>query len=172
MKQVAQERTGWRDRALSERHRAWGWDAPFVDFDGIEYDNGVPLFIVEYKEESAPPVLPTAANVRALCSVGDRANLPFFIVRYGRTPDWWFIVRPANKVAKALPNLPQGRISERDYVLFRYRFANREPPADILAQFAAPLRVLTPEEIGRVSEEDLRDVGRAAFSINYEAEES
>lgn len=168
MKQVAQERTGWRDRALSERHRRWGWDAPFVDFDGIEYDDGRPLFMVEYKDEHAPPVDPKAANVRALCEVGDRARLPFFIVRYGRTPDWWFVVRPANRIAKALPKLPQGRISERDYVLFRYRFAGRECPQDVLAQFAAPTRYLTVEEIGRVTEEDMRDVGRVAFGINYE----
>jgi hypothetical protein len=168
VKAVAQERSGWRDKALSERHRKWGWDAPFVDFDGIEYDDGKPLFMVEYKHELAPPVSPQASNVRALCAVGDRADLPFFIVRYGSAPDWWFIVRPANKVAKKLRDLPQGRISERDYVLFRYRFAGRTPPSDVLDQFAAPARFLTPEEIGRCTEEDLREVGRQAFGINYE----
>lgn len=162
-RQVAQERTGWRDRALSERHRTWGWDAPFVDFDGIEYDDGEPLFMVEYKEEGAPPVSPSAANVRALCAVGDRARLPFFIVRYGRTPDWWFHVRPANRIAKALRDLPQGRISERDYVVFRYRFAKCEPPADVLARLTKPQRRLE-----RVTEEDMMDVGRQAFGINYD----
>lgn len=170
MKQVTQERSGWRDRALSERHRAWGWDAPFVDFDGIEYDDGVPLFMVEYKDEHAAPVSPQASNIRALAEVGDRARLPFFVVRYGRTPDWWFLVRPANAVARKLTDLPQGKICERDYVLFRYRFAGRTCPPDVLSRLSAPQPVLTREQIGRVTEEDLRDVGRQAFGINYEEE--
>lgn len=171
MRQVSPERSGWRDRELSARHRQWGWDAPFVDFDGIEYDDGQPLFMVEYKHEDAPPVSPQASNVRALVAVADRANLPFFVVRYGREPEWWFIVRPANSVARKLRDLPQGRITERDYVTFRYRFAGKQPPAEILAQFAqpqTPARYLSQAEVGTLTEDDMRETGRIVFGINYE----
>lgn len=171
MDTVKQERSGWRDSALSARHRRWGWDAPFVDFDGIEYDDGVPLFMVEYKHASAPPVQPQAANIRALRTVADRADLPFFVVRYARDP-WRFHVKPANGIAKRLAILPIGEISERDYVVFRYAIAGRTCPAEILSQFAPPTRHLTSAEIGRVTEEDLRDVGRDAFGITYDDEGS
>jgi hypothetical protein len=173
--QVKAERSGWRDQALSSRHRRWGWDAPFVDFDGIEYDDGKPLFMVEYKEVSAPPVSPKASNIRALCEVADRARLPFFVIRYQAEPEWSFLIRPANRVAKALKDVPLGKISEQEYVQFRYRFAGRECPAEVLqglgAKRPAPRPFLTPEQIGKVDEEALRDIGRTAFGINYDGEE-
>ena len=59
----SKERTGWRDQALSERHRAWGWDCPALDMDFvmIEYDNGKATALVEYKHEQAAPQYPTTA---------------------------------------------------------------------------------------------------------------
>ena len=48
--EVRQERTGWRDEALSKRHRDWGWDCPAIDIDFlmIEYDKGKSVALVEY----------------------------------------------------------------------------------------------------------------------------
>ncbi len=30
---VRQERTGWRDEKISQRHREWGYNCPAVDLD-------------------------------------------------------------------------------------------------------------------------------------------
>ena len=37
-KSVRAERTHWRDEALSERHRLWGYDCPAVDVDFLLRD--------------------------------------------------------------------------------------------------------------------------------------
>ena len=48
---VKKERNGWRDEAISLRHRLWGWDCPCVDIDFllIEFDKSLPVALVEYK---------------------------------------------------------------------------------------------------------------------------
>ena len=52
---VRAERTGWRDQALSDRHREWGFNCPSVDLDFlmVEYNIGLPVALVEYKNERA-----------------------------------------------------------------------------------------------------------------------
>ena len=50
-KDVAPERTGWRDEKISLRHRMWGFDCPAVDVDFVmvEFDRARVVAIVEYK---------------------------------------------------------------------------------------------------------------------------
>jgi hypothetical protein len=63
MRDVAKERSGWRDLELSQRHRAWGFDVPAVDIDYfLAYDNGKAVALIEYKHERAQPQDFTSRN--------------------------------------------------------------------------------------------------------------
>lgn len=128
---VRAERTGWRDAALSERHRRWGWDCPALDMDFImlEYDEGKATAIVEYKNEHAAPQYPTRANYRALKDIGDRAGLPVFAVRYA--DDFtWFSVFPLNGKAREFV-ASKTSMSEVGWVSLLYSTRGREIPQDV-----------------------------------------
>jgi hypothetical protein len=96
------ERTGWRDQALSARHRTWGkeFSAFDLDFILVEYDYRIPCALVEYKNESAPKQDMKSANNAALIMLGDMACLPVFCVRYAKDFSWWKII-PLNSWACA-----------------------------------------------------------------------
>lgn len=53
------ERTGWRDMAISQRHRLYGYDCPMFDID---------FMCVEY-DKSMPVCLYVANFLRLLCSI-------------------------------------------------------------------------------------------------------
>lgn len=129
--QVKPERSGHRDLSLSERHRKWGLKLPAVDLDFIliEYDRGRPAAIVEYKSIFAGEQYPSHPSYMALSQLGDRANLPVFVVRYTPCFTEWRII-PLNVVAKKV--VPE-RISvdERTFVTFLYQLRGLEPPAEI-----------------------------------------
>ena len=114
-----QERTGWRDDAISKRHRRWGFDCPAVDLDfvAVEYNHGKPVAIIEYKHHRARmPALdhPTIRALADLASGYRDSPLPFAIVKYWRTP-WAFEVRPVNNAAARYFRDPE-RLTEYEYV--------------------------------------------------------
>ena len=120
MPEVRQERTGWRDLALSERHPRWGWDCPAVDLDFLflEYDKGKAVALVEYKHERAQPQYATHPTYQAMIDVGNRAILPVFGVRYAADFSWWRVT-PLN--LKAREYLPERKeMTEREWVTFLY----------------------------------------------------
>ena len=125
-RQVAPERTGWRDQALSERHRNWGWDCPAVDLDFLllEYDNARAVAIVEYKFESAPTqrTAHLSSSYEAIVELGTnhKRSLPVFGVRYADGFSW-FIVTALNESAKRHLGELQKRMSEYEYVAFLYK---------------------------------------------------
>lgn len=126
-----QERTGWRDGHLSERHRKWGLACPAIDLDFIllEYDRGRPNALIEYKAEYAPAQFPTHPSYLALCNLGDRANIPVFAVRYAQDFSWWK-VNPLNIVAKKV--FPQKQHwTERQFVTFLYNIRGLQPPDEM-----------------------------------------
>lgn len=130
MPPVRPERTGWRDQALSERHRLWGWDCPAVDIDFlmIEYNRGIPTALVEYKDLRARNIDTAHPSYRAIIDLSNRASLPVFEVRYDST-SWRFTPNPLNQIAK---DIYQDRytMGEREYVRFLYalrRLDNRIP---------------------------------------------
>jgi hypothetical protein len=89
---IAEERTGWRDPLISERHRAWGYDCPAVDIDFmvIEYDKAEPKALVEYKNQRTPVInLKKHPSIMAMVSLANKAGLPAFIVRYADDFSWW-----------------------------------------------------------------------------------
>lgn len=109
------ERTGWRDQALSSRHRRWGFHCPGVDLDFVlvEYALGQPAALVEYKHHESGPVDLTHPSYRALKELADRSCVPFIVARYW--PEvWCFDVLPVNRVA--CTSVTAGLMSERDYV--------------------------------------------------------
>ena len=87
------ERTGWRDEALSQRHRRYGWDCPAVDLDFLllEYDHGKASAIIEYKNEHAPIQYASHPTYQALIDLGNRADLPVIAARYTTDFSKWKI---------------------------------------------------------------------------------
>lgn len=111
-----QERTGWRDEWISERHRTFGVNVPCVDIDCIilsegadmsesgwnvmEYDKRVPRALIEYKAVGATINI-FDANNKALCCLADMASLPFFIVVYDKAKLEYEVI-PINYKAEEL----------------------------------------------------------------------
>lgn len=116
----AGERTGWRDEAISARHREWGFNCPAADLDFvvIEYNLGAPVALVEYKHLAAfEPNLkhPTYMAHRTLAN---NSRIPYMIVFYGKDP-WWFRIIPANEFAADFFT-PNQIMTEYEYVTKLY----------------------------------------------------
>ncbi len=125
---VKPERTGWRDEALSARHRLYGCDAPMVDVDFLccEYDSGIPCAIIEYKASRPFCIDRMHASYRVLRRLSDSVRVPFAVVFYNPTV-WRFTVYPMNDYAEAW--FEEGEeLSEREYVTRLYQIRGRELP--------------------------------------------
>lgn len=131
MAEVRQERTGWRDAALSERHRRWGWDCPAVDLDFLflEYDKGLAVALIEYKHENAKPQYASHPTYRALIDLGTRAKLPVFACRYASDFSWWRITS-LNDAAKV--HFEREQFTEKEWVSFLYKLRGYEVPQNLL----------------------------------------
>lgn len=132
-KKVREERSGWRDLTLSQRHREWGWDCPAVDLDFLllEYDKGKASALVEYKHEDAAPVRMVHPTMRALQDLSDRAGLPALVVRYADDFSL-FRVTPLNELAREWVS-ERTTMTEQEYVALLYRIRGRELPPDIIS---------------------------------------
>ena len=131
-KTVKQERTGWRDARISERHRSWGILLPAIDLDFvlIEYDRGKASALVEYKHERAQPQYPSHPSYRALSDLGSKAGIPVFGCRYADDFSW-FRVSPLNRRAKTfVPR--QVMMTERQWVSLLYRTKGLKLPDGLL----------------------------------------
>jgi len=153
---VSEERTGWRDKELSERHREWGWDCPMADLDEVyndsdcpagrntwtclEYDYGHPKAIMEYKHEYAKKAFEDIIErsergklhptQRATKEVADNSWIPFFVVLYADDLSW-FQPYPLNEYARQY--IPKTmKLSELEYVTLLYNIRGRTVPHDIL----------------------------------------
>jgi hypothetical protein len=125
---VRPERSGWRDLALSQRHRKWGWDCPAVDLDFLflEYDKGEPVAIIEYKHERASPQYASHPTYQAMIRLGTRANIPVFAARY-KDDFSDFAIVPLNALAQE--KLPDRKnMTEREWVTFLYNIRGYTPP--------------------------------------------
>ena len=128
---VREERTGWRDHRISERHREWGYDCPAIDIDFLllEYDTGKPAAIVEYKRDGASKPNLKRSTYRALSILADRAEIPFLIAFYW-PKIWAFQVFPVNEYART--HFASGEnFSERDFVEQLYKLRRRALPETI-----------------------------------------
>lgn len=132
MREVKKERTGWRDEALSQRHRCWGWDCPAVDLDFLflEYDRGKATAIVEYKNEHARPQYASHPTYQAMIDVGNRAKLPVLACRYADDFSWWRIVPLNQEARKYVPH--RVTITEQDWVRLLYKMRGYDVPQEVL----------------------------------------
>lgn len=136
---VKEERTGWRDAKLSDRHRRWGWNCPAVDLDFLflEYDKGKAVAIVEYKHEKATLQWRTHPTYRAMIDLANRAKIPCFFVRYAGDFSEW-IVTGLNPYAKRWVSITT-RYSEQEWVTLLYRIRGHEPEPDLFEDMEIPL---------------------------------
>lgn len=124
----AQERTGWRDEAISGRHRSWGFNCPAVDLDFlvVEYNLGLPSAIVEYKHWQTSGWNTQHPTYRALTDLANGyrgIGLPALVVKYW--PDIWaFQTFPLNEAAKEFFSHGQ-MLTERQYVKKLYKIRGR-----------------------------------------------
>ena len=135
MPEVRAERTGWRDEAISLRHRKWGWDCPGIDIDFLllEYDRGKATALEEYKHEQAKPQKASHPTYQALIDLGNRAGIPVLAVRYAGDFSWWRVV-PLNECARRwLPE--RAEMTEEEYVTLLYRMRGYDVP-DGLFEYA------------------------------------
>lgn len=139
-RRVTPEHTGWRDRQLSLRHRDWGYDAPFADFDWvcIEYDLKKAMGLFDYKSETAPwPPDQTGsgkATLAALADMADKGRVPFFVVRYQRPFEWFEPYCWSNLAHKGWADFDGRRLSEIEWVTFLYKLRGRPVPPDVLVR--------------------------------------
>lgn len=135
------ERQRWRDEHLSGRHRYYGSNCPMQDIDYQEFDDGVPVCLVDYKHCQAQPFEHMRPrSVRALSMHFNEfcQQLPFFIVRYwpldgqdayGGKP-MKYAVLAVNKAALLVVGRKDDWIaaSEVEYVRFLYRLRDNPEP--------------------------------------------
>lgn len=151
---VRQERTGWRDKELSERHRHWGFDCPVADVDFllVEYNHRRPSAIVEYKHFWALSNLPEIRqgdNYQPIRELADQRTppLPFFIAVYWPVR-WAFRVYPANRAALKYFRYPYEDMTERQFVSRLYRIRGTEAPPQVLSDLKNVLPP-RPDKTGR-----------------------
>lgn len=133
MQGVKPERTGWRDEALSRRHRNWGVAccATDIDFLLVEYSGqGRPAAIVEYKNEHAPERRSSHPNYQALIYLGNCAKIPVIAVRYASDFSWWKPV-PLNNTAKMYCTIGQ-ILTEQEWVKLLYKMRGCEVTQEVL----------------------------------------
>lgn len=130
MLEVKAEGAGWRDEALSRRHRTWGFDCPAVDIDflAIEYDNRQPKAIVDYKKQTVFSDR-DFANFDTCASLYDKAgrNLPFFVTCYRQFP-WRFTAWAYNESAQKFLHQQVKSLTERQWVELLYELRGRRVP--------------------------------------------
>lgn len=139
MPEVRPERSHWRDERLSLRHRLWGFDAPCVDVDWlvIEYDQSIPIALIDYKESSSPRIQgPLDANARAIANLANYAKIPAYAVRYRLNLDKYeFYPIPYNESGER--KLPaKRRMNEVEFVTWIYELRGRQPDANLLKSLA------------------------------------
>ena len=114
--EVQQERTGWRDEGISQRHRLWGVTCTATDID---------FLLVEYNYNT--PQKLSASQYQVLKNLGDRAQIPVLAVRYASDFSKFRVV-PVNQSAEEfLPNRIVMTESEFVALLYRIRDINSVP---------------------------------------------
>lgn len=141
-----QERTGWRDDRISQRHRDWGFNCPAVDLDFlmVEYNLGLPVGLIEYKHHAARMPSFIHPTYRAISSLADQHKLgplPFAVAFYW--PDYWaFRIHPVNDAAKKHFKGPFEVLTEAEFVARLYRIRNRTVAKEVISHLQ---NVLPPE---------------------------
>lgn len=137
MKKVKKERTNRRDLAFNNRHREYGYDCPAVDLDlFLEYDNGQPCALIEYKQIFARPLDMGGKTMCALETLATHAGIPSFCVWYWKNPWRFYVVETNQRAESALEDmgLPRGLQTELDFVTLLYALRGRYLSVEIGAE--------------------------------------
>ena len=132
------ERTGFRDEAISRRHREWGINCPVVDVDlsFIEYDLSIPAAFVDYKERhSSVPLSDQASNLRALGGLYNEhgQQLPFFVCYYD-SETWAFKAHPMNaRAIDIVCGTEPMKLTELEWVKLLHFIRGRVVEASVVA---------------------------------------
>lgn len=157
-RKVKQERSGWRDRDISKRHREWGFNCPATDVDFLEYDQGRGVALCEWKHERAKMYdSEKDVNIKALRNLANSAKIPFFVIIRANDLSW-FDVYPENKTAKE--TMTRGGLddhcfratSELDFVQFLYWLRGRVVP-DAIANYIETNKFV-PRVYSKIAQED------------------
>ncbi len=122
-RKTRKERTGWRDETISKRHREWGFNCPAIDIDFlmIEYNQGIPMAIIDYKRYTGTIENIHPKSIQAITFLANKSNISFFIVYYWDDV-WAFQVFPINEIAKEkIKLLKSSLLSEQEFVAFLYQ---------------------------------------------------
>ena len=131
--QVREERSGWRDRELSQRHRRWGWNCPAMDIDFLEFHAGEPVALIECKLEHARPWDLAAKAAQAFVRLADRAALPAFYVVRAADFSWWR-VQALNDHARDRLGVDLRVLSEPEFVSLLYALRGLNLPPETAAR--------------------------------------
>ena len=116
LEKVRVERSDWRDRELSRRHRCWGRQLYATDLDFVEAgDDAQPLAIIETKATDFWRYDDYSIKIQR--NLADKAELPFFVVR--RYKNYDFDVHPMNSYALKFLS-KRARLSEKEFIELQY----------------------------------------------------
>lgn len=120
---------------ISLRHREWGFDCPAVDIDFLllEYDEGKPKGLVEYKNELAKLHHSKHPTLKAIEHLADASSIPFFVCRYSSNFMWWEAF-PINLIAFNFVEEPT-KFTERQWVELLYKIRGKEMPENLFDVF-------------------------------------
>jgi hypothetical protein len=127
--QTKPERTQWRDQRLSERHRKWGFNCPAIDIDFlmIEFHEGFPVAIIDYKRYTGSINNLHQKSIKAISTLANNSKIPFFVVFYWDDV-WAFQIKAMNNIAKNILHqhkIEENKIlTEQQYVYFLYKLRN------------------------------------------------
>lgn len=121
---------------ISIRHREWGRNVPAVDLDmvAVEYDNALPVAVIDYKYGLGTVVNMGHASMRALGRFHSPAGapLPAFVARYAVDP-WVFALEPLNtaggQLLQAHSIVPRSVLEEDRFVGFIHALRGRPAPS-------------------------------------------
>lgn len=128
---VTNEKLGYRDLDLNDRHRLWGWNCPAVDIDllFIEYNAGIPVALVEYKHENCKAIQSSHPSYKAMIYLADCAKIPMIACQYSADFSTW---RPIPLNDHARQYLPEKKpLTERQWVELLYTIRGFKAPDSI-----------------------------------------
>ncbi len=130
---VKTERTEWRDRAMSARHRRYGWNCPAIDIDFLEINEGEPVAIIELKHERARKWDLNSKPAQAFIALANRAELPALYVTRAEDFSWWQ-VQALNTHAEKYLGEEFRRLSEPEFVSLLYALRGLNLPPETAAR--------------------------------------
>lgn len=136
---VKQERTDFRDEVLPLIHSQYGADhSHSLSFLGLEYDRGIPVALLEYRPEDAPPLKEMHPVLQSTRALADASGIPFFVARHTADLREWTLHAMNDQARGQLGGVGEKTRDEAALVRLLYRMRSREVPAEIVAKVAEP----------------------------------